>query len=157
MTNDTNMFITKFLDFQIHSNVYVLLPTDLMSITSPWLFFQWEIDIVGPFLKAPGRLKFLIIVIDYFTKWVEAEVVATITRKKTMKFVWKQIICRFGLPHTIISDNGKRFVENPFKRRSIEKGIKHNFTSVAHPQANGQLKVRNRTLVKGYQEKARER
>nr|GEX18376.1 gypsy retrotransposon integrase-like protein 1 [Tanacetum cinerariifolium] len=65
------------------------------------------IDIVGPFLKGPGKVKFLIVVIDYFTKWIKAKPVATITGNQIKKFMWDNIICRFKLPGAIISDNGK--------------------------------------------------
>lgn len=59
MTKDMNIFIAKCRDCQIHSNIPALPPTEMTSITSPWPFFQWGIDIVGPFLEAPGRLKIL--------------------------------------------------------------------------------------------------
>nr|KAJ0219998.1 hypothetical protein LSAT_V11C200069710 [Lactuca sativa] len=111
-------------------------------MTSPWPFLQWGIDIVGPFSKSLRKLKFLIVTEDYFTKWVEDEVLAVITYVKVTKFVWRQIVCLYGLPHTILSNNGKQFMDNPFKKRCI----KQNFSSVAHPQANGQVEVTNRTM-----------
>nr|GEU81172.1 reverse transcriptase domain-containing protein [Tanacetum cinerariifolium] len=70
---------------------------------------------IGPFPKAQGNVKFLIVAIDYFTKWVEAKPVATITGNQVKKFVWDNIVCRFGLPGEIISDNEKQFRANPFK------------------------------------------
>ena len=63
------------------------------------------------------------VAIDYFTKWVEAKVVTTIIGERIIKFVWRQIVCRFDLPHTIIRDNGKKFAKNPFKKWCQEKGI----------------------------------
>lgn len=54
-----------------------------------------------------GQRKFLFVAIDYFTKWIEAEAVAQIMEARVRDFVWRSIICRFGLPHTIITDNGK--------------------------------------------------
>ncbi|GJU06325.1 reverse transcriptase domain-containing protein [Tanacetum coccineum] len=65
------------------------------------------IDIAGPFPKGLGKVKFLIVAIDYFTKWIEAKPVATITGAQIKKFVWDNIVCRFGLPVEIISDNEK--------------------------------------------------
>ena len=62
-------------------------------------------DIVGPLPQGKGQVKFLLVVIDYFTKWVEAEALATITESRIQSFVWKNIICRFGIPLTIISNN----------------------------------------------------
>ncbi|GJR88544.1 reverse transcriptase domain-containing protein [Tanacetum coccineum] len=88
---------------------------NLTPITSPWPFYKWGIDIAGPFPEGPGKVKFLIVAIDYFTKWIEAKAVATITGNQVKKFVWDNIVCRFGLPGEIISDNGKQFRDNPFK------------------------------------------
>ena len=62
---------------------------------------------MGPFLLGKKKLRFLIVVIDYFTKWVGAELVMIITEAKVTSFVWKNIIYRFGVPRVIISDNGK--------------------------------------------------
>lgn len=87
----------------------------MISISSPWPFAYWGIDIVGSFPKAPWKVKFLVVAIDYFTKCVEAEPLATITRKDIIEFFSKKIICRFGIPHTLISDNGTQFANNPFR------------------------------------------
>ncbi|GJV82339.1 reverse transcriptase domain-containing protein [Tanacetum coccineum] len=73
------------------------------------------IDIAGPFPEGPGKVKFLILAIDYFTKWIEAKAVATIIGNQVKKFAWDNIVCRFSLPGEIISDNGKQFRDNPFK------------------------------------------
>nr|GEV07510.1 hypothetical protein [Tanacetum cinerariifolium] len=65
--------------------------------------------------KWQGKVKFLIVAIDYFKKWIEAKPVATITGNQVKKFVWDNIVCRFGLPREIISDNGKQLIYNAFK------------------------------------------
>ncbi|GKA78972.1 reverse transcriptase domain-containing protein [Tanacetum coccineum] len=70
-----------------------------------WSFYKWGIDIAGPFLEGPGKVKFLIVAMDYFTKWIEAKAVATITGNQVKKFVWDNIVCRFSLPGEIVSDN----------------------------------------------------
>ncbi|GKC08635.1 reverse transcriptase domain-containing protein [Tanacetum coccineum] len=66
--------------------------------------------------EGPGKVKFLIIAINYFIKWIEAKPVATITGNQVKKFVWDNIVYRFGLLGEIVSDNGKQFRDNPFKR-----------------------------------------
>ncbi|KAL0420484.1 UNVERIFIED_CONTAM: hypothetical protein Slati_3071300 [Sesamum latifolium] len=114
---------------------------------SPCPFFQWGMDIVGPFPLAPGQRKFLLVAIDYFTKWVEAEPLARITEGKVMKFLWKNIICHFGLPREPISDNGRQFQGRRIQDWCAGLHIKQRFTSVSHPQANGQVEVTNRILV----------
>ncbi|GJR12467.1 reverse transcriptase domain-containing protein [Tanacetum coccineum] len=69
------------------------------------------------------RIEILIVAIDYFTKWIEARAVATITGNQVKRFVWDNIVCRFGLPGEIVSDNGKQFCDNPFKDCLLAKGI----------------------------------
>ena len=77
----------------------------LMSISSPWPFSTWGIDIVGSLPLGKRQVKFLLIAIDYFTKWVEAELLAVITKDKTQTFVWKNIVYRFRIPRAFIFDN----------------------------------------------------
>nr|GEX25657.1 reverse transcriptase domain-containing protein [Tanacetum cinerariifolium] len=71
--------------------------------------------IPGPFPKGPDKVKILIVSMDYFTKWIEAKAVETITGNQVKKFVWDNIMCCFGLPGEIVLDNGKQFSDNPFK------------------------------------------
>ena len=77
------------------------------------------------------------VTIDYFTKWVEAEALATITEARIQNFVWKNIIYRFRIPRTIISDNGQQFDSQSFREFCLGLGIKNQFSSSGHPQANG--------------------
>ncbi|GKA78267.1 reverse transcriptase domain-containing protein, partial [Tanacetum coccineum] len=104
------------------------------------------IDIAGPFPKGPGKVKFLIVAIDYFTKWIEAKQVATIIGNQIKKLVWDNIVYRFGLPGEIISDNGKQFQDNPFKDWCEKLCIRQHFASVKHPQTNGLVERANRSL-----------
>ena len=103
---------------------------------------------MGPFPTALRQLKFLVVGIDYFTKWVEAEPLATITKKSICNFVWRNIICRYGIPRVLVSDNGKQFDNSAFRNFCSELGIRNHYSSPAHPQANGQVEVTNRTLLK---------
>ncbi|GKD50283.1 reverse transcriptase domain-containing protein [Tanacetum coccineum] len=79
---------------------------------------------------ALGGARFLVVAIDYFTKWVEAKPLVSITGKHMEKFVWEHIICRFGVPHIIIFDNGKQFAEeiSPFfcQRLGMEQRLGKN-------------------------------
>ena len=75
-------------------------------MTAPWPFAQWGLDIMGPFLTTIRQLKFLVVGIDYFTKWVEAKALATITEKNVRSFIWRNIICRYRIPRVLVSDNG---------------------------------------------------
>ena len=103
---------------------------------------------MGPFPTALRQLKFLVNGIDYFTKWVEAKLLATITEKSIRTFVWRNIICRYGIPRVLISDNGKQFDNSTFRDFYSKLGIKNHYSSPTHPKANGQVEVTNRTLLK---------
>ncbi|GJW96144.1 reverse transcriptase domain-containing protein [Tanacetum coccineum] len=100
----------------------------LTLITSPWQFYKWGIDIAEPFPEGPRKVKFLIVAMDYFIKWIEAKPVATITGNQIKKFVWDNIVYRFGLPGEIISDNEKQFRDDPFKDWCKKLCIHQHFT-----------------------------
>ena len=76
------------------------------------------------------------------------EALTTITEARIKNFVWKNIICRFGIPLTIILDNGRQFDSQGFKNFYSGLGIKNQYSSLGHPQANGQTEVMNRTLLR---------
>nr|GEW24922.1 reverse transcriptase domain-containing protein [Tanacetum cinerariifolium] len=146
MHRDARDMIRKCNDYQIHRPVIRHPQQPLTPITAPWPFYKWGIDIAGPFPEGPGKVKFLIVAMDYFTKWIEAKAMATITGGQVKKFVWDNIVCRFGIPGKIISDNGKQFAENPFKDWCDKLNITQRFASVKHPQSNGLVERANRSL-----------
>ena len=110
---------------------------ELTPMTAPWPFSQWELDIIGPFSTTVRQLKFLVVGINYFTKWVEVEALAIITEKNIRSFVWTNIICRYEIPRVLISNNRKQFNNSAFRDFCLELGIKNHYSSPAHPQANG--------------------
>ena len=85
------------------------LVQDLISVSSPWPFAQWGIDIVGPLLTAPAQKKLLLVATDYFSKLIEAEAFSSIKDRDVTQFIWKNIVCRFGIPRSIVSDKGPQF------------------------------------------------
>ncbi|GJT23272.1 reverse transcriptase domain-containing protein [Tanacetum coccineum] len=113
------------------------------SFLKPWL------RCVGPLQANYENVKFLIVDMDYFTKWIEAKAVATITGNQVKKFVWDNIVCRFGLPREIVSNNGKQFSDNPFKDWCEKLNITQRFASVKHSQSNGLVERVNRSLGEG--------
>jgi hypothetical protein len=123
--------------------------TELHPFTSPWPFAQWGLDIVGPFPLAPGSLKFLLVATDYFTKWVEAEALKHISQHDVRKFLWKNIVTRFGIPRSLISDNGTQFKNAVIKEFCDEHGIRQHFSSVGYPQGNGQAEASNKVILAG--------
>nr|GEW22376.1 reverse transcriptase domain-containing protein [Tanacetum cinerariifolium] len=122
MHRDARDLIRACEDCQVHKIVLKNPQERLTPITSPWPFHKWGIDIAGPFLEGPGKVKFLIVSIDYFTKWIEAKPVATITvsgqslQGLVRKTVHQAILCLGETPQT----NG--LVERV--NRSLGEGIK---------------------------------
>ncbi|GKB24034.1 reverse transcriptase domain-containing protein, partial [Tanacetum coccineum] len=109
----------------------------------------WGLDILGQLPKGPGRLEFIIVAIDYFTKWMEAKPLAKTTGKEVKKFVWENIVCGFGLPRVIVTDNRMQLVNDPFKSWCEKWKIKQMNTTVAHPQANGLVERATKSLMHG--------
>ncbi|XP_034197876.1 uncharacterized protein LOC117613376 [Prunus dulcis] len=77
---------------------------------SPWPFMQWAIDLVGPLPPAPAKKEMMIVATDYFTKWIEAEALSSTKEADVERFIWRNIICRFGCPQSLVIDNGSQFI-----------------------------------------------
>ena len=94
---DATNLVKKCKIYQERAKISCLPLEPLTSITSPWPFQQWGLEILGPLPLGKGQCKFIIVAVDYFTKWIEAESLATIIEQKIHNFVWQAIICRFGI------------------------------------------------------------
>ena len=82
---------------------------------------------------AVRQLKFLVVGINYFIKWMEVKALAIIMEKNIRSFVWKNIICRYRIPRVLVSDNRKQFDNSAFREFYLELGIKNHYSSPAHP------------------------
>ena len=91
-------------------------------------------DILDPFLKVIGQHKFLLVVVDYSTKWVEVEAVASITENDVRKYMWN-IITRFGVPKTMVFDNDRQFTDKMLDQYASD-GIQMRFMVAVMPQTN---------------------
>nr|XP_025647465.1 uncharacterized protein LOC112742447 [Arachis hypogaea] len=110
---------------------------------------EFGVDLLGPFPVGPGQVKYLIVAIDYNTKWIEAEPLASISSANCRKFMWRQMITRFGIPEVVISDNGTQFTDKKFMEFLAGLGIKQKFSSIEHPQTNGQVEATNKVVLLG--------
>ena len=146
MLRDATDLVRKCKICQEHAKISHIPSEPLTSVTSLWPFQLWGLDILGPLSIGKGQCKFIIVAVDYFTKWAEAEPLATITEQKIHNFIWHAIICRFGIPRALVSDNEKQFDNAKFRDFCAELGIKNYYSSLAHPQSNGQAEVTIRTL-----------
>lgn len=92
-------------------------------------------------------------VTDYFTKWVEVEALANIRNVDIKKFFWKNIVTWFGVPKTLISDNGLQFDSKAFRIYCSDLRIKNRYSMPANPQSNGQAEATNKTIINGLKKK----
>ena len=89
------------------------------------------------------------VAVEYFSKWIEAKPIATITSATVQKFFWKNVICRFGVPKAITMDNGAQFDSEAFKAFCDYIGTKIHFALVRHPESNGLVERANGVILIG--------
>src|SRR6266540_3103370 len=119
---------------------------ELHSIKIKELFYQWGIDIVGPLTETSRENKYIVVAIDYFTKYPETRALANANARNVANFLYEDIICRHGCSRKIISDRGTHFnnqvIENLFERFKV----RHNLSTPYHPKTNGLVERFNKTL-----------
>jgi transposase InsO family protein len=123
--------------------------SELRTIPLAWPFAQWGLDQVGPLPKSSrGGHTYLLVVVDKFTKWIEAVPVTNQEATTAVKF-FESITCQYGVPNSIITDNDTNFTSGEFQEFTKKLGIQIKFTSVAHPKSNGQVKKANGLVCAG--------
>jgi transposase InsO family protein len=105
--------------------------------------------LLGPLSPAQGNLKYVVVAVEYFSKWIKAKPLATITSAIVQKFFWQNIVCRFGVPKAITVDNGTQFDAKTFKTFCSQIGTKIHFASVRHPESNGLVERANGIITTG--------
>ena len=106
MDRDSINFVHKCHECQVHGDLIHSPPSELHTMTAPWPFMAWGMDIIGPIEpKVSNRHRFILVAIDYFTEWVEAANFKSVTKKVVVDFIHSNIICRFGIPKIIVTDN----------------------------------------------------
>jgi hypothetical protein len=110
---------------------------------------RWSLDLLGPLPPAQGHLRYVVVAVEYFSKWIEAKPLATITSVTIQKFFWQNIVCRFGVPKAITVDNGTQFDAETFKEFCNQIGMKIHFASVRHPESNGLVERANGIIMIG--------
>ncbi|XP_074362142.1 uncharacterized protein LOC141702338 [Apium graveolens] len=128
MLADAKAYVKKFNRCQRHAPIVRQPPERLTSIITPIPFAIWGMDILGSF---------------------PAKALAKITTKQIAQFFWENVICQYGIPRILVTDNGKQFDNAVFKEHCDDNSIELRFTSVAHPQANGQAEIANRIILDG--------
>ncbi|RVX07061.1 Gag-Pol polyprotein [Vitis vinifera] len=138
--------LAQVSECQIHGDLIHVPPSELHALTSPWPFSVWGIDIIGKISpKSSSGHEFILVAIDYFTKWVEVASYARLTSAGVASFIRSHIICRYGVPHELISDRGVHFraeVDTLVQRYSI----RHHRSSAYRPQTNGAVEAANKNI-----------
>ncbi|WKA04943.1 hypothetical protein VitviT2T_022936 [Vitis vinifera] len=146
METDCYQFVQKCLECQIHGDLIHAPPSELHALTSPWPFSVWGIDIIGKVSpKSSSGHEFILVAIDYFTKWVEAASYARLTSARVASFIRSHIICRYGVPHELISDRGVHFraeVDTLLQKYAI----RHHRSSAYRPQTNEAVEAANKNI-----------
>ncbi|GKA56237.1 reverse transcriptase domain-containing protein [Tanacetum coccineum] len=101
-------------------------------------------DFMGPFPSSKGN-KYILVAVDYLSKWVEAKALPTNDARVVCKFL-KSLFARFGAPRAIISDRGTHFCNDQFAKVMLKYGVTHRLSTAYHPQTSGQVEVSNRGL-----------
>ncbi|KAI5338377.1 hypothetical protein L3X38_017648 [Prunus dulcis] len=117
----------------------------LTNIFEVELFDVWGIDFMGPFPLSHGYL-YIIVAVDYISKWVEALPTWTNDHKVVLNFLKEHIFTRFGTPNAIISDGGSHFINKPFDTLMRKYNVTHKVATPDHPQTSGQVEVSNREM-----------
>ena len=113
------------------------------------LFQRWRIDIVRSLPMTEDRNCYIIVAVDYFSKWLEARPLRHANAISVTTFIYEEIICRYGLPKVIQSDQGTHFINQVIEQLIERFRIKHSISSAYHLQSNGLVEKFNRTLCEG--------
>ncbi|GKU93221.1 hypothetical protein SLEP1_g6829 [Rubroshorea leprosula] len=149
MHRDATYFVQKCPKCQFFAHLTHQPTEELTNLVAPWPFAQWGLDLLGLFMKGVGGVTHLVVGVDYFTKWVEARPLSSLTSKKVEDFVFSSIICRYGIPNQIVADNGTQFNCSSFQDFCSSYGIKLQFTFVYHPDSNGMVESVNKCILEG--------
>ncbi|KAG7552308.1 Ribonuclease H-like superfamily [Arabidopsis thaliana x Arabidopsis arenosa] len=147
MITDCVKFAQRCKRCQLHAPL-IHQPSELFSsISAPYPFMRWSMDIIGPLHRSTRGAQYLLVLTDYFSKWIEAEAYASIKDSAVNTFIWKNIICRHGVPYEIVTDNGPQFISHEFEAFCSEWGIKVSYSTPRYPQGNGQAEAANKTIL----------
>ncbi|XP_073223490.1 uncharacterized protein [Cicer arietinum] len=149
MESDCFSHVKKCHKCQIYADKIHVPPTSLNVLTSPWPFSMWGMDVIGLIEpKASNGHRFILVAIDYFTKWVEAASYANVTRSVVVRFIKRELICRYGLPNKIITDNATNLNNKMMKELCDNFKIQHHNSSPYRPKMNGAVEAANKNIKK---------
>jgi ribonuclease HI/transposase InsO family protein len=145
---DANEVVRTCEGCQFYARKTNLLVHSLQTIPVTWPFAVWGLDIIGPLRKALGGYTHLLVTVDKFSKWIEARPITNLRAEQAVSF-FTDIIHRFGVPNSIITDNGSQFTDRKFLEFCDKYHIRVDWAAVAHPQTNGQVERANGMILQG--------
>ena len=147
MESDCYKFAKKCHKCHIYADNIHVPPTLLNVISSPWPFSMWGIDMIGMIEpKASNRHHFILVAIDYFTKWVEAASYANVTKQVVVRFINNNLMCQYGVPSRIIIDNGSNLNNKMMTELCEEFKIVHHNSTPYRPKMNGAVEAANKNI-----------
>ncbi|KAK2372816.1 hypothetical protein QL285_073909 [Trifolium repens] len=148
MLKDCIEFAKGCQECQRHAGIQHVPASELHSIIKPWPFRGWALDLIGEIRPASSKnQRFILVGIDYFTKWIEAGALPKADQETVISLIQNRIIYRFGLPETIITDQGTVFIGQKMQNFANEAGFKLLTSTPYYVQANGQVEAANKTII----------
>ncbi|BFG30469.1 hypothetical protein CerSpe_167430 [Prunus speciosa] len=145
---DAHDFVKRCHTCQIHANLSHKPPTLLQDMRTPWPFHTWGLDLIGTIHPPSDGYIWILTATEYFTKWVEAIPLRKATGAAISNFIREFIVCRFGIPYKMVTDNGTPFVNKQVSSTLSGYGIKHRRSTPYYPQGNGQAEATNKTILR---------
>ncbi|KAI3714739.1 hypothetical protein L6452_21698 [Arctium lappa] len=145
LNNDAHNFAKSCNECQRSGNISQRNEMPLNGILEVELFDVWGIDFMGPF-PLSSNCAYILVAVDYVSKWVEAMACHSNDAKTVVKFLQKQIFSRFGTPRALISDEGTHFINNVLEEVLEKYNIQHRVATAYHPQTNGLAELSNREI-----------
>jgi hypothetical protein len=134
---------------QRFGKIQMVLASVINPIIKPWSFKGWGMDMISK-INPPSSKghQYILAITDYFTKWMEAIPMKSVTSNDVINFIKENVIHRFGIPQTITTDGGSVFISEEFRKFTVDVGIKLIRSSPYYAQANGQAEASNQSIIK---------
>ncbi|XP_058733336.1 uncharacterized protein LOC131604940 [Vicia villosa] len=148
MLKDFIEFTKGCQECHMHGGIQHVPASELHAIVMPWLFRGWALDVIGEIKPASSKQqRYILVGIDYFTKWVEAIALRNVDQEAVIDFIQDHIICRFGIPETITTDQGTVFTGKKMQEFAQEVDIKLLTSTPYYAQENGQVEAANKVII----------
>ncbi|CAJ2637090.1 unnamed protein product [Trifolium pratense] len=148
MLKDCIDFAKGCQECQKHAGIQHVPASELHSIIKPWPFRGWALDLIGEIKPASSKnQKYIIVGVDYFTKWIEAIPLPNVDQEEVISFIQNHIIYRFGIPETITTDQDSVFTGRKMQEFARQTGFKLLTSTPYYAQANGQVEAANKIII----------